>query len=95
MIAVASLLNCLHQLRQENQRLEEHIATLTARRDQLLAVNARLSLPLTPLNNTHPGAGASHPGASGGTPPESGHHRSPRFNNLLVQDTPTSVSQVN
>lgn len=45
-LPVASLLNCLHQLRQENQRLEEHIQTLSVRRDQLLAVNARLTIPL-------------------------------------------------
>ena len=50
-MTVASLLNCLHQLGQENRRLEEHIATLTARRDHLLAVNARLFLPLS--NNPH------------------------------------------
>ena len=77
-LAVASLLNCLHQLRQENQRLEEHIAALTARRDHLLAVNARLSLPLTPVTTpqttphsqtTSPDTGSTH------------SNRSPRINN--------------
>ncbi|XP_066302743.1 protein AF-10-like isoform X7 [Branchiostoma lanceolatum] len=43
---VATLLSCLHQLRQENQRLEDHVHTLLARRDHLLAVTARLSVPL-------------------------------------------------
>lgn len=56
-VSVASLLNCLHQLGQENRRLEEHINALTARRDHLLAVNARLFLPLSnnPHNPTVPG----------------------------------------
>ena len=46
-VAVASLLTCLHQLRSENTRLEEHIRKLQQRRDHLLAVNARLAIPLT------------------------------------------------
>lgn len=45
-ISVASLLSCLHQLRSENIRLEEHVNNLIARRDHLLAVNARLAIPL-------------------------------------------------
>ncbi|XP_053206156.1 protein AF-17-like isoform X2 [Panonychus citri] len=43
---VASLLSCLHQLRSENERLEEKVRHLVARRDHLIAVNSRLSLPL-------------------------------------------------
>ncbi|CAD7093224.1 unnamed protein product [Hermetia illucens] len=57
---IASLLSCLHQLRTENVRLEEHVNNLIARRDHLLAVNARLAIPLNPtvppnatLNNMH------------------------------------------
>jgi len=46
-VAVASLLSCLHQLRAENLRLEEHVNSLLQRRDHLLAVNARLAIPLT------------------------------------------------
>ncbi|OWF51045.1 uncharacterized protein F54F2.2-like isoform X2 [Mizuhopecten yessoensis] len=48
---IASLLSCLHQLRSENKRLEDHIQSLTSRRDHLLAVNARLCLSYTPTNN--------------------------------------------
>lgn len=44
---IASLLSCLHQLRAENLRLEEHVNSLIQRRDHLLAVNARLAIPLT------------------------------------------------
>jgi len=51
---VASLLSCLYQLKAENHTLEERIATMTARRDRLLAVNARLSVPLaSPGSNSY------------------------------------------
>ena len=43
---VASLLSCLHSLRQENMRLEDQVADLKGRRDRLLLVQARLSVPL-------------------------------------------------
>ncbi|GFG34665.1 hypothetical protein Cfor_03077, partial [Coptotermes formosanus] len=60
---IASLLSCLHQLRAENLRLEEHVNSLLQRRDHLLAVNARLAIPLTsqpaPVNNVHPGSGSN------------------------------------
>lgn len=64
---IASLLSCLHQLRAENLRLEEHVNNLLQRRDHLLAVNARLAIPLTtqpsshPVNNIHPTVNPSHP----------------------------------
>ncbi|XP_050360394.1 protein AF-10 isoform X2 [Nymphalis io] len=51
-----SLLSCLHQLRTENVRLEEHVGNLLQRRDHLLAVNARLAIPLTAVV---PGPGES------------------------------------
>lgn len=58
--AVASLLSCLHQLRAENLRLEEHVSSLLQRRDHLLAVNARLAIPLTgqpAIQQSHPHTG--------------------------------------
>ncbi|XP_067649202.1 protein AF-10-like isoform X5 [Haliotis asinina] len=48
---IASLLNCLHQLKTENTRLEEYVKSLTERRNQLLTINARLSLPFNTVNN--------------------------------------------
>lgn len=50
---VASLLTCLYQLKSENVNLEEELATYTRRRDHLLAVNARLAIPLTPQSNLY------------------------------------------
>lgn len=47
-VSVASLLTCLHQLRAENNTLEDQVKDLMARRDHLLAVNARLAIPLVP-----------------------------------------------
>ncbi|XP_054168474.1 protein AF-10-like isoform X2 [Oppia nitens] len=52
---IASLLSCLHQLRSENNRLEERVRELISRRDHLLAVNARLTAP---ANNVFPINGA-------------------------------------
>lgn len=57
-IPVASLLSCLHQLRTENVRLEEHVNNLVARRDHLLAVNARLAIPLNPIPAESRGQGS-------------------------------------
>ncbi|KAG6458553.1 hypothetical protein O3G_MSEX010912 [Manduca sexta] len=51
---IASLLSCLHQLRTENVRLEEHVGSLLQRRDHLLAVNARLAIPLTTAGPAEP-----------------------------------------
>lgn len=53
--SVASLLSCLHQLKIENSRLEDHINSLVSRRDHLLAVNARLAIPLGQQPPTAPG----------------------------------------
>jgi len=48
---VASLLTCLYQLKNENVNLEDELAGYTKRRDHLLAVNARLAIPLPPQSN--------------------------------------------
>lgn len=58
---VASLLSCLYQLKNENVVLEKELATTTRRRDHLLAVNARLAIPLVPQNRTNPVAPAPPP----------------------------------
>ncbi|XP_064647726.1 protein AF-10-like isoform X2 [Lineus longissimus] len=78
---IASLLNCLNQLRAENQRLEEHISSLVQRRDHLLAINARLSLPLNSANSH-----SSNPGSHHASPEAGSITRSPRVNNVLPID---------
>lgn len=46
-VVVASLMSSLHQLKADNSRLEERLATLTTRKNQLLQVNARLATPMS------------------------------------------------
>ncbi|XP_063372468.1 protein AF-10 isoform X4 [Cydia amplana] len=67
---IASLLSCLHQLRTENVRLEEHVGSLLQRRDHLLAVNARLAIPLTavPTGPPEPRGCARENGGARGPP---------------------------
>ncbi|XP_032667165.1 protein AF-10-like isoform X2 [Odontomachus brunneus] len=83
---IASLLSCLHQLRAENLRLEEHVNNLLQRRDHLLAVNARLAIPLTtqpsshPVNNIHPTVNPSHPNVTHSEVPPGAPAPVPRMN---------------
>ncbi|XP_015116992.1 protein AF-10 isoform X2 [Diachasma alloeum] len=99
---IASLLSCLHQLRAENLRLEEHVNSLLQRRDHLLAVNARLAIPLTtqpsnhPPNNIHQSVNQSdpnipHPHISPGTPASvSRVNRDSRVNNTYMPHSSSS-----
>ncbi|CAL7942147.1 unnamed protein product [Xylocopa violacea] len=99
---IASLLSCLHQLRAENLRLEEHVNSLLQRRDHLLAVNARLAIPLTtqpsahPVNNIHPTVNPSHPNVPhpdvppGAAAPVSRVSREPRVNNTYMPHSSSS-----
>ena len=90
---VASLLNCLQQLRQENHHLEEHINMLTSRRDQLLAVNARLShAPAVVTNSLAPGLAAGHLGSVVRGVGVTG--RSPRVVNNALGHVETNNTQV-
>lgn len=59
---IASLLSCLHQLRAENSRLEDRVSSLLQRRDHLLAVNARLAIPLTGQAGVNVQVGGTPPG---------------------------------
>ncbi|XP_033327511.2 coiled coil domain containing protein Alhambra isoform X4 [Megalopta genalis] len=99
---IASLLSCLHQLRAENLRLEEHVNSLLQRRDHLLAVNARLAIPLTtqpsthPANNIHPTVNPSHPNIPhpdvppGAAAPVPRVNREPRVNNTYMPHSSSS-----
>ncbi|KAG7212618.1 hypothetical protein KM043_012908 [Ampulex compressa] len=99
---IASLLSCLHQLRAENLRLEEHVNSLLQRRDHLLAVNARLAIPLTtqpsahPVNNIHPTVNPSHPSVPhpdvppGAPAPVARVNREPRVNNTYMPHSSSS-----
>ena len=88
LLAVASLLDCLQQLRQENMRLEENINTLSSRRDQLLAVNARLAHTPSPAN---PPIGPAGNPLSSLTRGLGMHSRSPRVNSMMGHDDTNST----
>ncbi|XP_058455147.1 protein AF-10 isoform X4 [Malaya genurostris] len=85
---IASLLSCLHQLRSENIRLEDHVNNLVARRDHLLAVNARLAIPLNPTAIGGVGlagggsGGAGGPGGTGGGSGTGSTGSQGHFNNM-------------
>ncbi|KAG8236902.1 hypothetical protein J437_LFUL015228 [Ladona fulva] len=72
---IASLLTCLHQLRAENLRLEEHVSSLLQRRDHLLAVNARLAIPLPPIHPNHHQQGTPPSSAQGQMPQQQQGHQ--------------------
>ncbi|GJQ70622.1 hypothetical protein Trydic_g23013 [Trypoxylus dichotomus] len=90
---IASLLSCLHQLRAENLRLEEHVSALLQRRDHLLAVNARLAIPLTgapvPSQPNHPHTVNNiHPQVA-----SSGHSESSRTRHVSYSSHAQTTSQ--
>ncbi|ODM95853.1 hypothetical protein Ocin01_10822, partial [Orchesella cincta] len=70
---IAQLLSCLNQLKQDNKALEEHVQSLIQRRDQLTAINARLSIPLG--NSSALGSlGTVFGGVGGGSANTNSHH---------------------
>ena len=86
------MLTCLHQVRQENQRLESTIAQLSSRRDQLLAINARLTHPLPPLNvhtNSTPVVNSHNTSVDSVSSHQS---KSPRGHALNIEGGTTQVS---
>jgi len=81
---VASLLSCLYQLKNENIGLEKELATFTRRRDHLLAVNARLAIPLIPQQSrTNPIPSA--PNNSETSLPPRSNYLPPMDNQILQQ----------
>lgn len=47
-LSVVGMLKSLHQLQEENRRLEEQIKTLTMKKERLQLLSAQLSVPFTP-----------------------------------------------
>ncbi|XP_015378458.1 PREDICTED: protein AF-10-like [Diuraphis noxia] len=80
---VASLLSCLYQLKNENIDLEKELATFTRRRDHLLAVNARLAIPLVPQNMMNQVAQAPPNHVEASLPPRSNYL--PSMDNQILQ----------
>ena len=51
-LSVLGMLKSLHQLQEENRRLEEQIKTLTMKKERLQLLSAQLSVPFTPTHTS-------------------------------------------
>ncbi|XP_074549598.1 protein AF-10 isoform X2 [Halichoeres trimaculatus] len=94
---VVGMLKSLHQLQEENRRLEEQIKTLTMKKERLQLLSAQLSVPFTPstassdVKGSHLGAtDSSLPAAAQDSTSCGGHSSSGSTSSL---STPPSVSQ--
>ncbi|PWA17918.1 hypothetical protein CCH79_00004279, partial [Gambusia affinis] len=61
---VVAMLKSLHQLQEENRRLEEQIKTLTMKKERLQLLSAQLSVPFTPSTISSSDVKGSHLGAT-------------------------------
>nr|CBN81867.1 Protein AF-10 [Dicentrarchus labrax] len=94
---VVGMLKSLHQLQEENRRLEEQIKTLTMKKERLQLLSAQLSVPFTPTTASSDVKGA-HLGATDSSLPVAaqdsascgGHSSSGSTSSL---STPPSISQ--
>ncbi|XP_072306776.1 protein AF-10 isoform X3 [Eucyclogobius newberryi] len=87
------MLKSLHQLQEENRRLEEQIKTLTMKKERLQLLSAQLSVPFTPSSASDVKVGAadsSLPAAAQDSALCGGHSSSGSTSSL---STPPSVSQ--
>uniref|UniRef100_A0A3Q0QYS3 MLLT10 histone lysine methyltransferase DOT1L cofactor n=1 Tax=Amphilophus citrinellus TaxID=61819 RepID=A0A3Q0QYS3_AMPCI len=90
---VVAMLKSLHQLQEENRRLEEQIKTLTMKKERLQLLSAQLSVPFTPTTASSAQLGAadsSLPVAVQDSTSCGGHSSSGSTSSL---STPPSVSQ--
>ncbi|XP_051796470.1 protein AF-10 isoform X4 [Acanthochromis polyacanthus] len=94
---VVGMLKSLHQLQEENRRLEEQIKTLTMKKERLQLLSAQLSVPFTPSTASSDVKGAqlgatdsSLPVAAQDSASCGGHSSSGSTSSL---STPPSVSQ--
>ncbi|XP_037135500.1 protein AF-10 isoform X5 [Syngnathus acus] len=91
---VVGMLKSLHQLQEENRRLEEQIKTLTMKRERLQLLSAQLSVPFTPTSASSDLKGgasdSSLPVASQDSASCGGHSSSGSTSSL---STPPSLSQ--
>ncbi|XP_062235997.1 protein AF-10 [Platichthys flesus] len=94
---VVGMLKSLHQLQEENRRLEEQIKTLTMKKERLQLLSAQLSVPFTPTTACSDMKGAQLGGTDSSLPVAAqdstscgGHSSSGSTSSL---STPPSVSQ--
>lgn len=75
--AVVEMLKALHALQKENQRLQEQILSLTAKKERLQILNVQLSVPFPALPAVLPAANGPVPGPYGLPPQGKGIPSSP------------------
>lgn len=74
---VVEMLKALHALQKENQRLQEQILSLTAKKERLQILNVQLSVPFPALPAALPAANGPVPGHYGLLPQGEGLQSSP------------------
>lgn len=93
---IAQLLSCLNQLKQDNIALEDHVKTLAQRRDQLVAISARLSVPLgTTLSSLVPAHGSNNNNSNNNTNGRGRSHSPPPHSNMLPHHLISATKAVN
>ncbi|XP_062966380.1 protein AF-17 isoform X3 [Cynocephalus volans] len=96
-VNIVEMLKALHALQKENQRLQEQILSLTAKKERLQILNVQLSVPFPALPAALPAANGPVPG-SYGLPPQAGSSdslstsKSPPGKNSLGLDNSLSTS---
>lgn len=70
-VNIVEMLKALHALQKENQRLQEQILSLTAKKERLQILNVQLSVPFPALPAALPTANGPGPGPYG-LPPQAG-----------------------
>ncbi|XP_049715807.1 protein AF-17 isoform X3 [Elephas maximus indicus] len=96
-VNIVEMLKALHALQKENQRLQEQILSLTAKKERLQILNVQLSVPFPALPTALPAANGPVPGPYG-LPPQAGSNdslstsKSPPGKNSLGLDNSLSTS---
>ncbi|KAM4822177.1 protein AF-17 isoform X4 [Urocitellus parryii] len=96
-VNIVEMLKALHALQKENQRLQEQILSLTAKKERLQILNVQLSVPFPALPAALPAANGPVPGPYG-LPPQAGSSdslstsKSPPGKNSLGLDNSLSTS---
>ncbi|XP_068385649.1 protein AF-17 isoform X3 [Eschrichtius robustus] len=96
-VNIVEMLKALHALQKENQRLQEQILSLTAKKERLQILNVQLSVPFAALPAALPATNGPVPGPYG-LPPQAGSSdslstsKSPPGKNSLGLDNSLSTS---
>ncbi|XP_055449688.1 protein AF-10 isoform X3 [Psammomys obesus] len=89
---ILGMLKSLHQLQVENQRLEEQIKNLTAKKERLQLLNAQLSVPFPAITTNPSPSHQIHTFSAQTAPPDSlNSSKSPHIGNNFLPDNSLPV----